>query len=789
MSDISLDLDIKAVGIKSTVDSLKNLNKELDKTEKSNSGVSKSFKNVDDSTVKTTKSVDNLSNSFNNLIKNPLVQLVAGVTAVITAFKSSTQAIDTQIKAERNLTQALALSTKGLKGLEVEFANLASEIQSATPYGDEFTMQLFTMGANADLTKEQILTLSNVALDTMSATGSDAVDVMKDLILSTRDAGSVISVLEQNYISVNDAERKWLASLDESGDTIRATEFAVQKLSDIYSGKAKDSAETYAGSVVQIQNVLGDINEEFGRVSVSLATPITSGIADTLNVVYSFLREQSTIDAIINGITTLNVAFDVLSNTVSFAFGIIKDNIKTFIDGIVNITSYINMTSVSFESLLNVGADVFTTLVLYVKEAMSVFGKFGEMITQLQTGQFEELKKTASEVGDSFKKMIDPKGIYKEAQEVNKGLVGEFKKTRDEVAKNWNFGGEDGKLPSLLNVKGTKDDQDEVLKGFDKFKTEMQKKGNQISQSFSSIGGALQSITDATFSFRDTNTETFEEYDAQIQAINDKYDEYYEKRHEGEEQVDESSMKQLEYLNQEYKKQDELGKLAIQKKIDEIKAEQKKIDDEKKLKQKQADEDKKIETEKEKAIAMAEYQKAVAVHENEVANAQTKHEQVIADVAVSSTQGTLQAGLGFAKAIADLGPIAGPIVGSANMAGVIATVASGVAEVKSSASALAGLKGQAPKPPAFRFGTMGYELEEGGSAIVGEAGAEVITNNGGMLEVQSAYQTSQSGTGGGGDIINISINASQFTMSEIRDLLVDVLSSNEFRDRDFLFNN
>ncbi|MGL4897654.1 MAG: hypothetical protein ACRC31_04405, partial [Cetobacterium sp.] len=522
-------------------------------------------------------------------------------------------------------------------------------------------------------------------------------------------------------------------------------------------------------------------------IVMAFSKPFANSFKDSMESLYNFITDPKIVDGIQSYIAYLQTGFDVLKTIVLSLISVLGDMWENVTDVFSHFTESIDNTGVSFQELLGIGANVLTMIVLYVGEALNSFGKLGEVIASLVTGNFEQMKKSSEELKDSFNNMIDPQGMYQKAEEANKGILENFTKTKEEVVRNWGFQDDNDKLADPIPEKSIEKSSQEAVK---KAKKEFDTLSEYMKKNFTSVGSSIMSsigsITNAFVGMKEAAVESTDVFDEQIELINEKYREQIELKKEMQQQNTDSSEAQIEYLEAEYLKQDELGKRAIEIKLADIKAAQKKKDDEIKLKKSEAEEIKKIEKEKEKAIAEAEYQKALVVHQNEVANAQTQHQKVVADAAIGITQGALQGALGFARAFVDLGPIIGPIVGAINLAGVIGTTAAAAGDVKSSASALAGLKGQAPKPPAFQYGTMGYNLESGSSAIVGEAGAEIVTNNDGELQVQSAYQTSQSGDGGSGNVYNISINASQFTMQEIQEMMISILSNNDINDRGIL---
>lgn len=70
------------------------------------------------------------------------------------------------------------------------------------------------------------------------------------------------------------------------------------------------------------------------------------------------------------------------------------------------------------------------------------------------------------------------------------------------------------------------------------------------------------------------------------------------------------------------------------------------------------------------------------------------------------------------------------------------------------------IKSNPPQAPQFAFGTTGYTIPDGGSAIVGEMGAELVSNKSGRITVQSNAQLQEQNFSKG-DIWNVTINVEQ----------------------------
>lgn len=204
---------------------------------------------------------------------------------------------------------------------------------------------------------------------------------------------------------------------------------------------------------------------------------------------------------------------------------------------------------------------------------------------------------------------------------------------------------------------------------------------------------------------------------------------------------------------------DEMSAIAIENAKDKIASQKKVLEKEKAIN----DEEKRLEYE----LALAEYNKEYANWQNEVKAAQTEKAMAISDAIMTPATAAAYASIGLAQSFAQLGPIAGPIVGALVSASVIAQAISGAANIKSASASLDTIQNTPPIPPAFQYGTAGYNVPVGGSVLVGEAGPELLTlKGGGDISVMSNAQTKTQNLGGNMYVENLIFNVDKIVDDE-----------------------
>lgn len=311
-----------------------------------------------------------------------------------------------------------------------------------------------------------------------------------------------------------------------------------------------------------------------------------------------------------------------------------------------------------------------------------------------------------------------------------------------------------------------------LAKGYDDVDKAIKKLGTNSKKTFNDMQGSVMSILSSISSISSTlissigtvltsGVEDYTEYNQAIIDAQNELNEYLkeieEEQAENDDEDYELKMARLqEELEKAIKAQDAMAENAIRDKMKELEAEKKKTNEENKLAKQQEETEKKLQN----AIAQAEYQKELAIWNNQVKNAETQKNLAIAQAVSQSAFGIAMASVGTATSFAQ-GGIAGAVAGLALAAGIIASIGGAVSGIYSAVQQYESVKANPPTVPAFAVGTAGYTLEAGQSAIVGELGAERVSNIGnGRIAVDTARTTEYAGYGSGGNtyIFNVVVD-------------------------------
>lgn len=245
----------------------KKLNKELDKTaaaeKKVNNELDKAKKNKKETTDKTKglglvlNEASGAAGGFANKMMSAAGTsgpLVAGAVAAVAALKKlgeamveCTEIYNVQANAEKALEAAAKnnpyLSERSVQNLK----NYASELQAATNYGDEGTIQLMAQLAATGRTEQEIIKIIGAAADYAAA--------------KQMDLKSAVDALNATFTGTAGAMGRQIDEIKGLSDE----ELKHGKAIDVIAEKYKGLASTMSDTISQTKNASGDLKESIGR--------------------------------------------------------------------------------------------------------------------------------------------------------------------------------------------------------------------------------------------------------------------------------------------------------------------------------------------------------------------------------------------------------------------------------------------------------------------------------------------------------------------------------------------
>ena len=187
------------------------------------------------------------------------------------------------LKSFNQQAKAIAQVDAGLKstGAQVGYTSdqlqqLARNLQNNTLFGDEEILKDATA---------QLLTFTNIAGTQFARTQKAALDLATrldgDLKSSSIQLGKALndpianlSALSRSGIQFSTDQKAVIKSLQETGRLAEAQTLILDELEKQHGGSAEAAAKAGTGPFKQLQNTIGDLTEQFGRLIAEVLIPI-----------------------------------------------------------------------------------------------------------------------------------------------------------------------------------------------------------------------------------------------------------------------------------------------------------------------------------------------------------------------------------------------------------------------------------------------------------------------------------------------------------------------------------
>ena len=214
---------------------------------------------------KSQKEISGLSRSVGSLGRSALNAGAAyfGTRGLISGLSESLKLAGIQEQAEKKLETALGRTSQAL-------LDQASALQKVTTFGDEAIIGVQASLAAFLDSEEQIKKATEATLDLSVAMGMDLKSA-GDLIAKT--LGSSTNAMSRYGVEVKGAV----------GSSERL-ESLTKNVATLFGGQAAAQAQTYAGTVQQLKNQLGDMGEQIGRIVI----PVFEKLAPHLRTAIDF---------------------------------------------------------------------------------------------------------------------------------------------------------------------------------------------------------------------------------------------------------------------------------------------------------------------------------------------------------------------------------------------------------------------------------------------------------------------------------------------------------------------
>ena len=254
-----------------------------------------------------------------------------GARALINGMKQSVELAGIQEQAEKRLEVALGRRSQAL-------LDQASALQQQTTFGDEAILGVQASIGAFVKSEEQIKKATSATLDMAVAMGMD-LKSSGDLIAKT--LGSSTNALSRYGIQVEGAvgSQERLESLTNN-------------IAKLFGGQASAQADTFAGSIEQMQNAIGDTGEVLGRLfqpaiqsSAKSLKTFAENFGDTLTAISkidlaktgkNFLKSTDALMKAVKGLIRITFDFlpDIFKTSLNKMLPISKKIFTAFVDGV-----------------------------------------------------------------------------------------------------------------------------------------------------------------------------------------------------------------------------------------------------------------------------------------------------------------------------------------------------------------------------------------------------------------------------------------------------------------------
>lgn len=265
---------------------------------------------------------------FGNSMQKTGKSLSRNLTLPILAFgAASVKAFDKQQKALAQVEAGLKSTGNAAGFTSDQLQKMASDLQGKTIFGDEVilkdaTAQLLTF---TNISGEQFARTQEAALDLATRLDGDLKSASIQLGKALNDPVANLSALSRSGIQFSEEQKATIKSLAETNRLADAQTLILDELNKQYGGSAEAAAQAGIGGIQQLQNSLGDLAEEFGKIISDNIGPFVEKIKGLVGFLRGLTDEQKkTIVQVAGFAAALGPAIFLVGKIVTSVGGLIK---------------------------------------------------------------------------------------------------------------------------------------------------------------------------------------------------------------------------------------------------------------------------------------------------------------------------------------------------------------------------------------------------------------------------------------------------------------------------------
>ncbi len=223
-----------------------------------------------------------------------------------------------QIRVVTQLNAVLKSTGEAAGFNAIEIQRQAAALQQLTTFGDESIITAQNLLLTFTQIKDDVFpAATEIVLDMSEAMGQDlkASSILVGKALNDPILG--VSALTRVGITFTDQQKEQIKVMVEAGDTMSAQRLILNELTTQFGGSAQAAAKTFSGRIKQLKNDFGDLQENIGSTITESAD--LKGLIVTISEIVRDLSKD---------FQDTNATLDDISGTGKNTFEILFDGIK-----------------------------------------------------------------------------------------------------------------------------------------------------------------------------------------------------------------------------------------------------------------------------------------------------------------------------------------------------------------------------------------------------------------------------------------------------------------------------
>jgi len=357
--------------------------------------------------------VGGLGASIGSMVKT-LAPAVVGLMAVRTAVRTLSDSISfarEQVEVQRILASQIQTTGMAAGFTAEQFANIATELQSISNYGDEDILKNVTIPLTTfkQISGQVFTDAQQAILDMATAMDMDLRSAAIMVGKALNDPVRGMNAMTRAGVSFTEAERNMIQDMVETNRTLDAQKTILSALEGQFGG----AAQAGVNSSTQLKNAWGDFLEEIGKKTLPVLDAVNFALVNFFSVSASNMAEYNkSVEGsqrqqfrfwndfvtafILNGETVIKSAYIIITKS----FSIFVDAMKLTI----------NTLSVPLNVLIGTIETIADTFTRFQSQGFKAFVGFGDRMKNSFAGASQPVIDVWNHMFDTFKTGISELG-------------------------------------------------------------------------------------------------------------------------------------------------------------------------------------------------------------------------------------------------------------------------------------------------------------------------------------------------------------------------------------------